>query len=173
MKDKFYLRLIWGISLLIVAVVVILFNLPKAASIPPFVKILPTLNAFLNGTTAVLLCLSYICIKNQIIHIHKWLNITAFCLSTIFLFSYVLFHSYGIETKYPVSPLKPVYLVILTSHILCAATVLPLVLLSLYRGLSMQVHHHRRIARWAFPVWLYVSVTGVIVYLMISPHYSF
>ena len=75
--------------------------------------------------------------------------------------------------KEAVSTLRPVYLTILISHIILAAGVLPLILLSFYRGLQMQVEKHRKLVRWAFPIWLYVTVTGVIVYLMISPYYHF
>jgi putative membrane protein len=78
------------------------------------------------------------------------------------------------ETSFPANnPLRPVYLVILISHIILAAVVLPLILISFHRGLKMQVEKHKKIVRWSFPIWLYVTITGVIVYLMISPYYSF
>lgn len=105
---------------------------------------------------------------------HKRLNVTAFILSSLFLISYVTFHSFGIETKFPeVNPMRPVYLIILISHIILAAFVLPLILIAFYFGLSMKVDRHKKIVRWAYPIWLYVAVTGVIVYLMISPYYRF
>ena len=105
---------------------------------------------------------------------HKKLNITACALSTVFLLSYVTFHSFGVETKFPVdNPMRPVYLTILITHIILAAVVLPLVLLSLYRGLTNQVSSHKKITRWSYPIWLYVTITGVVVYLMISPYYQF
>lgn len=105
---------------------------------------------------------------------HRKLNIAACVLSTIFLLSYVTFHSFGVETKFPAdNPLRPVYLSILISHIILAAIVLPLVLLSLYRGLTNQVDSHKKITRWSYPIWLYVTITGVVVYLMISPYYQF
>jgi putative membrane protein len=173
-KEKFYLRLIYIISGAIFLIVLLLSRLPKAETVPAFVKFLPKLNAFINGTCAVLLMTSYYFIRRKKVSIHRRLNIAAFCLSTVFLLSYVLFHSYGIETRYPAdNPLKPIYLLILLTHIVLAAVVLPLVLLSLYRGLTGQIEKHRKIARWTFPVWLYVTVSGVIVYLMISPYYNF
>jgi len=173
-SEKNYLRLIYFLSAVVFLLVLFLSRLPRAETVPSFVKFLPLLNAILNGTTSVLLILSYYFIRRKKISIHRKLNITAVTLSTIFLLSYVTFHSFGIETRFPVdNPLRPVYLFILSSHIILAAIVLPLVLISLYRGLTNQVIRHRKITRWSFPIWLYVTVTGVIVYLMISPYYKF
>jgi len=172
--EKFYLRVIFTVSALVFLLVLFLSRLPKAESVPSFVKYLPVLNAFLNGTTSIILLISYYFIRRKKIQIHKKLNLAAVALSTIFLLSYVTFHSFGIETRFPVdNPLRPLYLFILSSHILLAAIVLPLVLISLYRGLTLQYALHRKITRWSFPVWLYVTISGVIVYLMISPYYSF
>jgi len=114
--------------------------------------------------------------------VHKRLNIFAFCLSSLFLLSYITYHWMAQETSYPHdSPLRTTYLIILVSHIILAAVVLPMVLLSFYYGLKSQqpenaaVYYkkHRRIARWTFPIWLYVTITGVVVYLMISQYYIF
>jgi putative membrane protein len=129
----------------------------------------------LNGTTTLLLILSLYFIKRKNIAMHKKLNITALChFQPIFLLSYVAFHAFGVETRFPAdNPLRPLYLTILISHIILAAFVLPLVLLSLYRGLTNQITSHKKITRWAYPIWLYVTTTGVIVYLMISPYYKF
>ena len=172
--DKFYKRLIWIFSILIFIVILILSRIPKASNIPSWLWILPALNAVLNGSTFIILLFSFYFIRKKKISIHKRLNITASVLSTIFLLFYVTFHSFGVETRFPLdNPIRPVYIFILSTHIILAATVLPLVLLSLYRGLTMQVAKHRKIARWAYPIWLYVTLTGVIVYLMISPYYKF
>lgn len=174
MTDKAVLKVIFVISTLVFIAVVVLFNLPKAGYIPEFAKSLPLLNAFLNGTCSVLLLISLYQIKRRNIIAHKRLNITCFILSSIFLLSYVTFHSFGVETKFPIdNPLRPLYLVILLTHILLAAIVLPLVLVSFYWGIKNEVAKHRKLTRWSFPIWLYVTVTGVIVYLMISPYYSF
>ncbi|MEO8085684.1 MAG: DUF420 domain-containing protein [Bacteroidota bacterium] len=187
-RDKFYLRLIATLSVVVFLLVLFLSQLPKAESIPPFVKYLPRLNAFLNATCSVLLLFSLYFIRRKKVSIHKKLNITAVALSTIFLLSYVLFHSFGVETHYgdmnhdglvdsaekaAAGNLRGIYFVILITHIVLAAIVLPLVLLSLYRGLTNQVTLHRKIVRWSYPVWLYVTVSGVVVYLMISPYYNF
>lgn len=174
MKEKFYLRLIWILSAVVFLLVVILSQLPKAEHIPAWAAFLPKLNAIINGTCSLILLLSFYFIRQKKVAIHRALNITACLLSTVFLLSYVTFHAFGVETKFPVeNPLRPLYLFILSTHIILAAVVLPLVLISLYRGLTNQVIRHRKITRWSFPVWLYVTVTGVIVYLMISPYYQF
>ena len=173
-QDRFYRRLIWTVSVIVFLLVVILSRLPKAESIPSWAGMLPKMNAMLNGTTFILLLISYYFIRRKRIEIHKKLNLAATVLSTIFLLSYVTFHSFGVETQFPKdNPIRPLYLIILITHIILAAGVLPLVLLSLYRGLTMQVKLHRKITRYAFPIWLYVTATGVAVYLMISPYYQF
>ena len=173
-NEKTILRGIFILSGIVFLLVVILSMLPKADHIPPFVKYLPTINAFINGTCSILLVTSLYFIRKKNIQTHKKLNILTFVLSTIFLLSYVTFHSYGIATKFPVgNPLRPWYLIILLTHIVLAALVLPLVLLSFYYGLTNKIKTHRRLTRWSFPIWLYVTVTGVIVYIMISPYYEF
>ena len=116
------------------------------------------------------------------------INITAFSPSVLFLLSYVLFHSFGVETRYgdlnhdgildaaeklQAGNIRYVYYVILIMHILLAAIVLPLVLISFFRGLSNQIPQHKKIVRWSYPIWLFVTISGVVVYLMISPYYRF
>ncbi|MFM8431647.1 MAG: DUF420 domain-containing protein [Bacteroidota bacterium] len=173
-RETFYKRFIWIASVAVFGVVVLLSQLPKADSIPSWARLLPMLNAVLNATTAVLLVLSFYYIRKKEVETHKRLNLVACLLSTLFLLSYVLFHSFGVETKYPTeNPLRPVYMFILVTHVVLAAVVFPLVLFTVYRGLTNQVSAHRKIVRWSYPIWLYVTVTGVIVYLMISPYYKF
>jgi putative membrane protein len=173
-SDKFYSRLIWIISIVVFLVVLVLSRLPKSDHIPAWATFLPRLNAILNGTCFVILLVSFFYIRQKKIHIHRRLNITACILSTLFLLSYVTFHSFGVETRFPVdNPWRPLYLFILSTHILLAAVVLPLVLISLYRGLTNQVIRHRKITMWSFPAWLYVTLSGVLVYLMISPYYNY
>jgi putative membrane protein len=174
MNEKSTLNGIFGISIVVFLVIVVLFLLPKSAAIPEYVHYLPLLNAFLNGTCALLLMVSLYCVMNKRIGMHKKLNMLAFVLSSLFLVSYILFHSFGVETKYPAeNALRPVYLFILLTHILLAAIVLPLVLISFYYGLTNQIEKHRKITRFSYPIWLYVTITGVVVYMMISPYYQF
>jgi putative membrane protein len=173
-RDRYYRQLIFLISIAVFAVVVILSMLPKAETIPSWVKILPALNAVLNASTTLVLLTSLWFIKRKQVDIHKKLNLFACGLSTVFLLSYVLFHAFGVETRYPAdAPMRSLYYFILVTHIILAAVVLPLVLFSLYRGLTNQVQAHRKIVKWSFPIWIYVTVTGVVVYLMISPYYKF
>lgn len=172
MSDKNFFILSVVVSVLVFVIVAILNILPKPDFVPDFVPILPLLNAFINGTCSVLLIASFYYIKKKNIAVHKKLNMTAFFLSSVFLVSYIIYHYFSIETKFPAdNPLRPIYLIILLSHIVLASLILPFILMSFYRGLNMQVEKHKKIVRWSFPIWLYVTITGVIVYLMISPHY--
>ena len=173
-NEKQILKGIFILSGLVLIAVIVLGMLPQADHVPGFVKKLPTLNAILNGTCSLLLIASYYFIRKKDVATHKKLNLITFVLSSLFLLSYVTFHSFGIETKFPAdNPIRPYYLLILISHIILAAVVLPLVLLSFYYGLTNKVTAHRKLTRFSFPIWLYVTVTGVVVYLMISPYYGF
>ncbi len=173
-NEKAVLKGIFILSGLILIAVIVLYMLPKADHVPLFVQFLPKLNAIINGTCSLLLITSFYYIKKKDIQTHKKLNIATFVLSSIFLLSYVTFHSFGVETKFPAdNPMRPLYLTILISHIILAAIVLPLVLFSFYYGLTGKIAAHRKLTRFSFPIWLYVTVTGVVVYLMISPYYRF
>ena len=190
MTDKFIFRFVAAVSVFVFVVVLVLNRhlIPAPSVVPSFVRYLPKLNAILNGTCSILLLTSLYFIRQKNIAVHKRINILTFCLSSLFLVSYILFHYLKPETffgdldgngvltdaeKTSAGTIRYVYYVILTSHIILAAGVLPLILLSFYRGLQMQVAKHKKLVRWAFPIWLYVTVTGVIVYLMISPYYHF
>nr|WP_294945239.1 DUF420 domain-containing protein [uncultured Mucilaginibacter sp.] len=191
MTDKFIFRFVAGVTVFVIAVVIILNRhlIPGPAVAPSFTPYLPLLNAFLNGTCSILLLISLYFIKQGNITVHKRLNILTFCLSSIFLVSYILFHYlmrndtfYGDangdgilspEEKTAVGGMRTLYLSILIPHIVLAAGVLPLILLSFYQGLQMQVEKHKKLVRWAFPIWLFVTVSGVVVYLMIKPYYHF
>ena len=177
------------ITTAVICLAVVMLNqklIPHPETFPSFVYNLPFLNACINGTCSVLLLISLWAIKRRNIVLHKKLNLSAFILSCLFLLSYVTAHYFIPDTRYgdlnhdsvmspeesaAVSGIKPVYLVILLSHIFLAVAVLPLVLLSFYYGLTDQREKHRRITRFSYPIWLYVTVTGVVVYLMISPYY--
>ncbi|TAL58132.1 MAG: DUF420 domain-containing protein [Bacteroidetes bacterium] len=186
MSDKKFFTLSIVVSVIVFAVVVILNIIPKPDYTPPFVRHLPFLNACINGTCSLLLIASFYFIKQKNVSAHKKINISAFFLSSIFLLSYILYHYFSEEVKYgdtnhdgvvdiaelsATGGIRTVYLSTLLTHILCASLILPFILMSFYRGLNMQVEKHKKIVRWTFPIWLYVTVTGVIVYLMISPYY--
>ena len=175
-NDKLIFRLIMVVSAIVLIAVIILNKkiLPVPDVIPSFVYKLPKLNAMINGTCSLLLLMSLYFIKEKNIAIHKKLNTIAFVLSSLFLVSYITYHWMATETSFPIdNPLRPLYLAILISHIIFAAVVLPLILLSFHKGLQMQVEKHKKLVRWSFPIWLYVTITGVVVYLMISPYYPF
>jgi len=179
MNDKLISRIITGISIFVLVVVVVLqskvFTLfPDKSTIPSWVFTLPRLNAIINGTCSILLLISLYFIKRKDIKRHKLFNIITFILSSLFLVSYIIFHATGIKTTYGgEGSIRIVYYIILITHIILAAIVLPLVLFSFQKGLQMKVEQHRKLVRWTYPIWLYVTVSGVIVYLMISPYYTF
>jgi putative membrane protein len=175
-NDKLVFRIVMALSIVVFVAVIVLNKkiLPVPEVIPSFVYKLPKLNALINGTCSLLLLLSLYFIKQKNIEIHKKLNIITFCLSAVFLLSYITYHWMAKETTFPAdNSLRPVYLTILISHIILAALVLPLILLSFHKGFQNQVEKHRKLVRFAFPIWLYVTITGVVVYLMISPYYLY
>jgi len=132
------------------------------------VQDLPALNAFLNATAAVLLISGFILIRARRKTAHRRVMIAAFVVSTAFLVSYLAYHAQVGTVRFErPGTIRTVYLLILTSHTLLAAAVPPLGILTLSRGLAGHFDRHRKLARWALPVWLYVSVTGVIVYWML------
>ena len=129
---------------------------------------LPTLNAALNGTSAVLLTLGYLFIRRKKVNLHKACMVSAFVISTLFLVSYLIYHYHAGSKPFPGEGwTRPLYFTILISHVILATVTLPLTIVTLARGLRGRFEKHRRIARWALPIWLYVSVTGVVVYLML------
>lgn len=133
---------------------------------------LPPIYAAVNGITAVLLIVALVAIKNKKIALHENLMKTAILCSSLFLVMYVAYHMTSDSTKYlGEGTIMYVYYFILISHILLSIVVIPLVLISYVRAHLGQFESHKKIVRYAFPVWLYVAVTGVIVYFMISPFY--
>jgi putative membrane protein len=140
---------------------------PAAAASTQY-AFLPALNAVLNGLSATALLIGYTLIRARKIEAHRAAMITAFVFSTLFLVSYIAHHALHGDVRYPASaPLRMVYLPLLTSHIILAIVALPMVLVTFFFSLTGRIRQHRRIARWTFPLWLYVSVTGVITYVML------
>lgn len=133
---------------------------------------LPALNATLNGVAATLLAIGYVLIRKGQVERHRRVMISAFATSALFLASYLIYHANAGSRPFPgQGPIRIVYFAILITHVVLAAVVLPLALVTLSRGLAARYDRHRAIARWTLPVWLYVSVTGVIVYLMLYQLY--
>jgi uncharacterized membrane protein YozB (DUF420 family) len=126
---------------------------------------LPTLNASLNATGAVLLFSGYYFIRQQNITAHRFCMASAFVVSVLFLCSYLYYHAHAGSTRFTgVGWIRPVYFTILLTHTVLAAIVPFLAVMTLYRALQQEWDKHRRIARWTLPIWLYVSVTGVVIY---------
>lgn len=129
---------------------------------------LPALNAVLNGLSATALLVGFTLIRARRIAAHRASMITAFVFSTLFLVSYILHHALHGDVRYPAhAALRSVYLPLLASHILLAVIALPMVLVTFFFSLTGRFPQHRKIARWTFPLWLYVSVTGVVTYVML------
>jgi putative membrane protein len=133
---------------------------------------LPPIYAAVNGYTAIILLVALWAIKNRKINLHEQMMKTAIGLSLAFLIMYVAYHITSDPTPFGgEGAIKTVYYIILISHIVLSVAIIPLVLISFVRGISQQFTQHRKIARITFPIWLYVTITGVIVYYMISPYY--
>ena len=133
---------------------------------------LPLLNASLNATSAVLLVFGYLSIRKGRVQRHKTAMLAAFVVSTLFLTSYVIYHANIGSKPFPGrGPIRAVYFAVLLTHVVLAAAVPPLALITLTRALRSRFDRHVVIARWTFPIWLYVSVTGVIVYVMLYRMY--
>jgi len=129
---------------------------------------LPTINALLNSTSAVFLLIGYRYIRAKKVQKHRVCMMIAFVSSILFLASYLTYHALTGSKQFPgTGAAKTIYFVILISHTILAAAVPPLAIITLYRAWKGQFEKHRRIAHWAFPIWLYVSITGVLVYWML------
>ena len=129
---------------------------------------LPTLNAFLNSTSAILLTIGYVFIRRGNRSAHRVCMIGAFATSTLFLACYLVYHYSHGATRFPGQGLaRTLYFVILTTHTILAVAIVPMIFITFFRALKERFDRHRAIARWTLPLWLYVSVTGVVVYLML------
>jgi putative membrane protein len=144
--------------------------LPSSSLLP--LHVLPLLNAFLNSLSAVLLCSGYIAIRRRCVLLHKTCMLTACFTSALFLISYLTYHYHvGSKPFTGQGSIRLVYFTILISHTILAAVIVPLVVLTLTRAWKAQWIRHQRLARWTLPLWLYVSVTGVVIYLMLYQLY--
>jgi putative membrane protein len=188
MKDSTISRVIIAISLAVPLLVTLLFFLS-----PPDIKhqinlsFFPKFHAILNSLVSVCILLGFYFIRTKNVKVHRTLMLSAFLLSTIFLVSYVTYHALSEgSTKYgdlnldgnldaleiaTAGMMRYVYYFILLTHIILAALILPLILFTFSKALTGKIDQHKKLAKWTFPLWLYVSVTGVLVYVMISPYY--
>lgn len=173
--DKKYNTLIVFVSVLIPIVVAILFTVKLkdfGFEVEPL-SFLPPIYATINGITAVVLVAAVLAIKKGNRKVHERLMTFAIALSLAFLVMYVAYHMTSDSTKFGGEGwIKFVYFFILISHILLSIAVIPLVLFTYVRALAAKFYQHKKIAKITFPIWLYVAVTGVVVYLMIAPYYT-
>ena len=169
-QPKKYNKLITVLSIAIPVAVAILFKVKLDIKLPVF---LPPVYASINAITALLLILAVRAIKQKQVKRHENFIKSALVASALFLVMYVLHHMTSDSTKYGGEGfIKVVYLFILISHIVLSIGVIPFVLVTFVRGINREDAKHRKIAKITFPLWLYVAITGVIVYLMISPYYA-
>jgi len=185
-NDRKAKQLIWIFSIVVFTAVVMLGNF-KLNIQPGFnVHVFAQVNAFINATIAVFLIAALIAVKNKRYYTHKKLMLAALVLSVIFLLSYIAHHLLAGEAKFgdinhdgilstdesaKVGSLRIIYLVILFSHIFLAAIILPFILFTAYRALIAEFPVHKKMARYTWPLWFYVAVTGPIIYWLISPYY--
>ncbi len=167
--DNFWLKIIYIISVIISGAVAFLILGPRPEGIEGSLDVsgLPLLNAVLNGITTVLLLIGFILIRRQKRQLHKNIMLSAFGTSAAFFMSYMVYHWFKSGPKLYTGDWTTLYYFILVSHIFLAAIIVPLALITLYRGWNDQIGKHRKIAKITFPVWLYASVTGVMIYVML------
>lgn len=171
-NDRTARLLILVVSFVVFAAVVILSRVKLNINLGFDVHLFALANAFINSVVSIILIAALVAVKSRRYLLHKKLMIGAIILSTIFLVSYIGHHLLAGDTKFGgQGPMRYFYFFILVSHIFLAAIILPFILFTAYRGLVAEWHAHKKLAKLTWPIWLYVSVTGVLVYLMISPYY--
>lgn len=172
-RDKIAIPIIIGLSIVVPLLVLILMNMDMRYNLLGLeVGTFPFFHAVINGCTAMLLLSGYFLIKIGDRKKHRNVMITAFGLSCVFLISYVISKISNDPVPYGGEGiLRPIYFFILISHIILSAIIVPLVLFTMYRGLTGQYEKHKKIAKWTFPIWFYITITGVLVYVFMLPYY--
>ena len=169
LDDKKYNKLIVILSIVIPVAVAALFGIKIDAELPVF---LPPIYASINAVTALVLVLALIAIKNKKIILHERLMKFDIILSVVFLLMYIAYHMTSDSTKFGGEGMvKYLYYCILITHIVLSIAVIPFVLITYVRAITNNIEKHKKIAKITFPLWLYVAITGVVVYIMISPYY--
>lgn len=173
MLEKKGPAIIIAISIIVPLVVVLLMIMPERYNFLGVQSgLFPLFHAVINGMTAVLLVTGFTLIKGKNKTAHRAVMTTAFVLSALFLVSYVISKISNEPVPYPDdAPLKMLYLFVLITHITLSAIILPLVLYTMYFAWNKKFEKHKRIARWTFPIWLYIAITGVVVYIFMAPYY--
>lgn len=171
-EDKKWIKpAIWVFTFVVFGLVIAMDSLPKPDVAPGFTKALPAVNAIINSCCFITLVVAVIAIKKKNVELHMRLNTFAMLLSIFFLLSYVLYHLTNENTPYG-GDSAGAYYVILFSHIILSGVSLPFILFAYHAAFTGDIKRHKKIVKYAFPMWLYVAATGPIVYLMLSPYYS-
>lgn len=171
-NDKLANIIILTLSVVVFALVVLMRKVKIDLGFGFDTHIFPQLSALLNSIVSLLLIAGLIAVKQRNLALHKKLMLSAVVCSILFLVTYVLYHFTTVETKYGGEGLaKGIYYFILLTHISLAGIILPFILFAVYRGLTGEYDRHKKLTRYVWPIWFYVSVTGVVVYFMISPFY--
>ncbi|KAB7731663.1 DUF420 domain-containing protein [Rudanella paleaurantiibacter] len=166
-------RIINILSIAIPVAVAVLLGIRQKVDLGDWTTFLPHLNAVINSLTSVLLLIGLYYIKQKNIAGHRVSMLSAFTLGSVFLVSYVLYHLTNESTTFGGQGwIRPVYYFLLVSHIVLSIVVVWFVLRAVYYAISGQIAQHKAVVKWAYPIWLYVSITGVIVYFMIAPYYN-
>jgi putative membrane protein len=172
-NDKQARLLILTVSFVVFAAVALLSRISIDVDLGFDVHVFALINAVINSMVSILLVMALVAVKNKNYTRHKNLMLTAIVLSIMFLVSYIAHHLLAGDTKFGgEGAIRYIYYFILVTHIILAAVILPFILYSAYRGLTGEYSKHRKISKYTWPLWLYVSVTGVLVYLLISPYYT-
>lgn len=159
------------LSVLVTVFLIWLIYFKGRTAAPAWVALLPSANAAFNAMSAICLLSGYLRIRRHEIAAHKRFMLAATCFSGLFLVSYIIYHSFHGDTVFPGHGwVRVAYLTMLASHILLSMVALPLIFATLYFGLGEQFRFHRKVARWTFPIWMYVSVTGVLVFLVLRAY---
>ena len=168
-QDSFWLRIIYILSGVLSLAIAFLILGPRPEGIEGAIDVssLPLVNALLNLTTTILLIIGYVLIRLKKREMHRAVMLTAFFSSALFLVSYVIYHWFKSGPKAYTGDWVSVYYPVLISHIILAAAILPLAMVTLYRGWVVQIQQHKKIANITYPIWMYVSITGIIIYLML------
>ncbi|MVM33324.1 DUF420 domain-containing protein [Spirosoma sp. HMF4905] len=165
-------RVINTLALAIPIAVAVLLGVRQKVDLGDWTTYLPHINGIINSLTTILLLMGFYFIKQENVEAHKRTMLAAFTLGSLFLVSYVLYHLTNESTPFGGQGwVRPVYYFLLVSHIVLSVVVVWFVLRAVYYALSGQITRHKQTVKYAFPIWLYVSITGVIVYLMIKPYY--
>ena len=171
-NDRLAKSLILVVSFVVFIAIVILSRVKVNVQLGFDVHLFARINAMINSTVTILLIAGLIAVKKKKYHLHKRIMLTAIILSVLFLVSYICHHLFSTETRFGGSGfIRYVYFFILSTHIVLAAIILPFILFTAYDSATGQYAKHKKLARYTFPLWLYVSITGVLVYILISPYY--